>query len=74
MESSFDKHQRGCRLVIGQICSAGSSDAPDIGELFAVATEGFVQQPSPMRHRHPKLYELLSEFFQQDPADRVHQA
>jgi len=40
----------------------------DIGEFFAVATESFFQQPQPVAEQHPDLYEILSDFYRQDPA------
>ena len=40
-------------------------------ELFAVAVEAFFQSPLRLRTLHPKLYDLLHEFFNQDPAERV---
>lgn len=43
----------------------------DRGEFFAVATEAFFQQPVRMKRRHPELYEVLSAFYRQSPADRV---
>jgi Mlc titration factor MtfA (ptsG expression regulator) len=40
------------------------------GEFFAVATECFFEKPVPMAHRHPRLYELLRDYYRQDPAKR----
>ncbi len=37
-------------------------------EFFAVATEGFFERPSDLRHQLPELYDLLHAYFQQDPA------
>ena len=37
-------------------------------EFFAVVTEQFFDQPVPMRQHHPDLYQLLREFYRQDPA------
>ncbi len=37
-------------------------------ELFAVAVEAFFEQPKGLRRKDPELYEMLSEFFGQDPA------
>ncbi len=37
-------------------------------EFFAVATEQFFDQPTSMKRHHPSLYELLHEFYRQDPA------
>jgi MtfA peptidase len=39
-------------------------------EFFAVATECFFNQPGALAQRHPRLYDLLREYFQQDPAAR----
>jgi len=72
IEAEYERLAHDCQR--GRSTLLDCYGATDIGEFFAVATECFFQQPSPMRHRHPKLYELLSEFFQQDPAGRVHQA
>jgi Mlc titration factor MtfA (ptsG expression regulator) len=40
-------------------------------EFFAVATECFFDCPVELRAEHPKLYELFSEYYRQDPAARV---
>lgn len=45
--------------------------ATDVGEFFAVATEVFFEKPRQMRSRHPELYEVLQDFYGQDPADRI---
>jgi len=37
-------------------------------EFFAVASEAFFVAPRDFRDQHPRLYELLSGFFKQDPA------
>jgi Mlc titration factor MtfA (ptsG expression regulator) len=37
-------------------------------EFFAVVTEQFFDQPSSMKRHHPSLYDLLREFYRQDPA------
>jgi Mlc titration factor MtfA (ptsG expression regulator) len=42
-------------------------------EFFAVATECFFDKPVAMRHRHPELYDLLRDYYQQDPAARCGQ-
>ena len=68
IQSEYDRLARDCRS--GRSTLLDCYGATDIGEFFAVAAECFIQQPSQMRRRHPKLYELLSKFFQQDPADR----
>jgi Mlc titration factor MtfA (ptsG expression regulator) len=42
--------------------------ASDPTEYFAVATETFFSRPRAMQRHHPRLYQLLSEYFQQDPS------
>lgn len=37
-------------------------------EFFAVATECFFEQPAEMARQHPRLYDLLREYYRQDPA------
>jgi len=37
-------------------------------EFFAVATECFFERPRAMRQQHEMLYQLLSEYYRQDPA------
>jgi Mlc titration factor MtfA (ptsG expression regulator) len=41
------------------------------GEFFAVATECFFDRPVALRQRYPRLYELLRDYYRQDPARRV---
>ncbi|GIW81242.1 MAG: hypothetical protein KatS3mg105_3049 [Gemmatales bacterium] len=43
------------------------------GEFFAVATECFFDRPVEMAERHPRLYQLLRDYFRQDPAARCRQ-
>jgi Mlc titration factor MtfA (ptsG expression regulator) len=40
------------------------------GEFFAVATEAFFDRPVRMEEHKPELYEVLSNFYRQHPADR----
>ena len=42
------------------------AEAPE--EFFAVASEAFFVAPLAFRAEHPRLYELLQDFFRQDPA------
>lgn len=39
-------------------------------EFFAVAVEGFFEQPEQMHERHPELFEALTAFFNLDPRKR----
>lgn len=43
----------------------------DPGEFFAVASEVFLDNPLPLRSHHRHLYEVLADFYGQDPAVRV---
>lgn len=42
--------------------------AADPAEFFAVASEAFFEQPLALRDAHPALYEMLRDFYRQDPA------
>ena len=68
IEGEYERLVRDCRH--GRSALLDCYGTTDIGEFFAVATECFIQQPARMRQKHPKLYKLLSGFFQQDPAAR----
>jgi len=46
--------------------------AEDPAEFFAVATEAFFEDAQALKQRHPNVYELLSQYFQQDPATWAH--
>lgn len=53
----------------------GNSDIDDYGatseaEFFAVVTEYFFEKPGQLAEKHPKLYELLTQIFQQNPKRR----
>ena len=43
--------------------------ATNHAEFFSVSTEYFFERPAMMRKKHPKLYQALTEFYQQDRAD-----
>jgi Mlc titration factor MtfA (ptsG expression regulator) len=44
------------------------------GEFFAVATECFFERPVPLAQRHKRLYEILRDYYHQDPAARCQAA
>jgi Mlc titration factor MtfA (ptsG expression regulator)/Tfp pilus assembly protein PilF len=44
--------------------------ASNRAEFFAVASECFFQQPVALRRDHPPLYQILAEFYRQNPAAR----
>ena len=43
--------------------------AKDPAEFFAVSVEAFFERPCALRARHPKLYEQLRNYFQQEPVE-----
>lgn len=45
--------------------------ATNEAEFFAVATETFFEKPRQMREGHPRLYEVLRDFYLQDTAARL---
>jgi hypothetical protein len=45
--------------------------ATDPGEFFAVATEAFFNLPLQLEETKPELYEVLRDFYRQDPAARI---
>jgi len=45
--------------------------ATNVPEFFAVATEAFFDAPVSLKQHEPSLYEVLSDFYLQNPADRV---
>jgi Mlc titration factor MtfA (ptsG expression regulator)/Tfp pilus assembly protein PilF len=47
-----------------------SYGASNRAEFFAVASEYFFQQPVALRRDHPTLYQILAEFYRQNPAER----
>jgi MtfA peptidase len=47
--------------------------ATNPGEFFAVSVECFFEKATQMRERHPDLYNVLSDYFNQDPAARIDQ-
>jgi Mlc titration factor MtfA (ptsG expression regulator) len=51
----------------GRATLIDSYGATNPDEFFAVATECFFGQPEQMRRRHSQLYEVLLDFYRQDP-------
>jgi len=45
--------------------------ATNPAEFFAVATEAFFDVPAALRQHEPNLYEIMRDFYNQDPAERV---
>jgi MtfA peptidase len=59
------------RLEHDQPVFMDSYAATNEAEFFAVATETFFCQPEQLKNHHPKLYQVLKEFYRQDPAQKV---
>ncbi|MDP9332635.1 MAG: zinc-dependent peptidase [Actinomycetota bacterium] len=45
--------------------------ATNPAEFFAVATEAFFDVPVALEHHEPRLYEVMRDFYKQDPAART---
>ena len=69
MTAAFEQLQ--ARSSAGRETLLDAYGATDVGEFFAVATEVFFEKPRQMRSRHPELYEVLQDFYGQDPAARI---
>ena len=59
------------RVEHGRPTFFDSYAATDEAEFFAVVTETFFCKPENMKHQHPKLYQVLQDFYRQDPAQKV---
>lgn len=51
----------------GRVTLLDHYGATDEAEFFAVATECFFERPVEMARRHPRLYEILHNFYRLDP-------
>jgi Mlc titration factor MtfA (ptsG expression regulator) len=40
-------------------------------EFFAVVSELFFEKPHPLRREYRDVYELLAQFYRQDPGERL---
>jgi len=73
----FDRWVEVCTAVYERVMdgTAGHTLDPyagvNPGEFFAVATEVFFDDPHGLRREHPDLYDVLKDFYRQDPATRV---
>jgi Mlc titration factor MtfA (ptsG expression regulator) len=56
---------------VGRATLLDTYGAESEGEFFAVATECFFDCPVELQTEHPRLYELLHEYYRQDPAARL---
>ena len=76
----FQRWVEVCSKEYLDLCSKVENDEPtffdsyaatDEAEFFAVVTECFFCKPENMKHHHPKLYQVLKDFYRQDPALKV---
>jgi Mlc titration factor MtfA (ptsG expression regulator) len=72
MTEEFERLQQA--IGLGLRTALRSYGATNPGEFFAVATECFFERSIELREEHPELYEVLSEFYRQDPAERLERA
>lgn len=68
MRAEFDALVQDCEQRRRTILDCYGAESR--GEFFAVATEAFFQQPRELRQDHADLYQVLQDFFGQDPANR----
>ena len=66
MTSEYERLVRDCRK--GRSTLLDCYGATDIGEFFAVATECFFERPNALTRQHRRLYEILRDYYGQDPA------
>jgi Mlc titration factor MtfA (ptsG expression regulator) len=72
-QDQFDRWVEVCTRIYHQVASGQGGAAlstyagVNAGEFFAVATEVFFDNPSGLRHDHQDLYDVLAEYYRQDP-------
>lgn len=72
MQTLHAAHARFCRQVDrGEQTSLDPYAATAPEEFFAVACEAFFVAPIELQFDHPAIYDLLANFFRQDPAEAV---
>lgn len=69
MNREFRRLVRDCRQGKHTLLSCYGATSPS--EFFAVASERFFVKPRELRIRHAELYDVLREFYLQDPAERL---
>ncbi len=75
-QDQYDRWVQVCtreyeRVAAGRPGLLSSYAGVNPAEFFAVATEVFFDRPVEMREQIGELYEVLSGFYRQDPAERV---
>jgi Mlc titration factor MtfA (ptsG expression regulator) len=66
MQREFDAHRAA--VAAGSPTAIDEYGAKNPAEFFAVLTEHFFERPVELRQRHAALYDVLREFYRQDPA------
>jgi MtfA peptidase len=71
LEVMTDEYQRlGDAVEHGEATLLDPYGATHPAEFFAVASECFFVRPLVLERRHPALYEVLRDYYRQDPAAR----
>jgi Mlc titration factor MtfA (ptsG expression regulator) len=76
-QDQFDRWVEVCTRVYHQVEAGTAGHAlssyagVNTGEFFAVATEVFFDDPHALIREHRDLYEVMAEFYRQDPAART---
>ncbi len=68
MSEAYDSLRES--LEKGRVTLLDEYGATNPAEFFAVATEFFFERAKPLKNRHPDLYDLLRDFYGQDPVGR----
>jgi Mlc titration factor MtfA (ptsG expression regulator) len=71
MDVFLDAHEAFCEEIDRgrRVKALDEYGAEDEAEFFAVATESFFERGAYLREHHPGLYQVLSEYYNQDPAE-----
>lgn len=66
MQAAFVAHRAAVDAGTPTVIDEYGAKNP--AEFFAVLTEHFFERPDELRERHPALYDVLKDFYRQDPA------
>jgi Mlc titration factor MtfA (ptsG expression regulator) len=69
MTAEFEQLRRDAQRRRATLLDKYGADSE--AEFFAVASECFFDCPLELRDEHPRLYELLRDYYRQDPAARM---
>jgi MtfA peptidase len=69
MTAEFRRLERDCNR--GRRTLLDCYGTENMAEFFAVSTECFFELPVEMLEHHPQLYDILRDFYRQDPARRA---